>query len=42
MSAREIAKVVAPLEELHQDIPHLDNRVDELAEVMARPADPNR
>jgi hypothetical protein len=32
--------VVALLEELRHDSPHLHNRVDELAEVMAQPADP--
>jgi uncharacterized membrane protein len=40
LSEQKIAKVVALLEELRQDSPHLQNRVDELAEVMARPADP--
>ena len=40
LSEQKIAKVVALLEELRHDSPHLRNRVDELAEVMARPADP--
>ena len=40
LSEQKIAKVVALLEELRQDSPHLHNRVDELAEAMARPADP--
>jgi uncharacterized membrane protein len=40
LSEQKIAKVVALLEELRHDSPHLHNRVDELAEVMARPADP--
>jgi Natural resistance-associated macrophage protein len=31
---------VSLLEELRRDSPHLHDRVDELAEVMARPADP--
>ncbi len=40
LSEQKIAKVVALLEELRHDSPHLRNRVDELAEVMAQPADP--
>jgi len=40
LSEQKIAKVVALLEELRHDSPHLHNRVDELAEVMAQPADP--
>ena len=40
LSEQKIAKVVALLEELRHDSPHLNNRVDELAQVMARPADP--
>ena len=40
LGEQKIAKVVALLEELRRDSPHLHNRVDELAEVMARPADP--
>ena len=40
LSEQKIAKVVALLEELRHDSPHLRNRVDELAEEMARPADP--
>ena len=40
LSEQKIAKVVALLEELRRDSPHLHDRVDELAEVMARPADP--
>ena len=40
LSEQKIAKVVALLEELRHDSPHLQSRVDELAEVMARPADP--
>ena len=40
MTEQKIAKVVALLEELRRDSPHLHDRVDELAEVMARPADP--
>ena len=40
LSEQKIAKVVALLEELRHDSPHLHNRVDEMAEVMARPADP--
>ena len=40
LTEQKIAKVVALLEELRRDSPHLHDRVDELAEVMARPADP--
>jgi uncharacterized membrane protein len=40
LSEQKIAKVVALLEELRQDSPHLRDRVDEQAQVMARPADP--
>ena len=40
LSEQKIAKVVALLEELRHDSPHLHNRVDEVAEVMAQPADP--
>ena len=40
LSEQKIAKVVALLEELRNDSPHLHNRIDELAEAMARPADP--
>jgi len=40
LSEQKIAKGVALLEELRHDSPHLHNRVDELAEVMAQPADP--
>ena len=40
LSEQKIAKVVALLEELRYDSPHVHNRVDALAEAMARPADP--
>ena len=40
LSEQKIAKVVALLEELRHDSPDLHNRIDELAEAMARPADP--
>ena len=40
LGEQKIAKVVALLEELRQDSPHLRNRVDELAEAMSQPADP--
>ena len=40
LSGQKIAKVVALLDELRHDSPHLHNRVDEMAEVMAQPADP--
>ena len=40
LSEEKIAKVVALLEELRQDSPHLRDRVDELAEAMSQPADP--
>ncbi len=37
---QKIAKVVALLEEVRQDSPRLHDRVDELAEAMFLPADP--
>jgi uncharacterized membrane protein len=40
LSEQKIAKVVALLEELRQDSPHLNDRVDELAKAMSQPADP--
>ena len=40
LSEQKIAKVVALLEELRHDSPHLRDRGDELAEGMAKPADP--
>jgi uncharacterized membrane protein len=40
LTEQKIAKVVALLEELRQDSHHLRDRVDEQAQVMARPADP--
>jgi uncharacterized membrane protein len=40
LAEQKIAKVVALLEELRRDSPHLHDRVDELAEGMARPAEP--
>ena len=40
LSEQKIAKVVALLEELRRDSPHLHNRVDAMAEVMAQSADP--
>ena len=40
LSEQKIAKVVALLEELRQDSPHLRDRVDEIAEAMSRPVDP--
>jgi uncharacterized membrane protein len=40
LSEQKIAKVVALLEELRQDSPHLRDRVDQLAEAMSQPADP--
>ena len=40
LSEQKIAKVVALLEELRRDSPHLDDRVDDLAKAMSRPADP--
>ena len=40
LSEEKIAKVVALLEELRQDSPHLRDQVDELAEAMSQPADP--
>ena len=40
LSEQKIAKVVALLEELRHDSPHLHDRVDEMADEMAQPADP--
>ncbi|RBP17261.1 putative membrane protein [Roseiarcus fermentans] len=40
LSEQKIAKVVALLEELRQDSPQLHDRIDELADAMSRPADP--
>jgi hypothetical protein len=40
LSEQKITKVVALLEQLRQDSPHLRDRVDELAEAMSQPADP--
>jgi uncharacterized membrane protein len=40
LSEQKIAKVVALIEELRQDSPHVRDRVDEQAEVMSQPADP--
>ncbi len=40
LSEQKIAKVIALLEELRQDSPHLHDRVDEQAEAMSQPADP--
>ena len=42
LSEQKIAKVVALLEELRHDSPHLHDRIDELAEGMAQPVDPHR
>ena len=40
LSEQKIAKVVALLEELRRDSPAVRDRVDKLADAMARPADP--
>jgi uncharacterized membrane protein len=40
LSEQKIAKVVALLEELRQDSPHVRDRVDKQAEEMSQPADP--
>jgi uncharacterized membrane protein len=40
LTAQKTAKVVALLEELRRDSPAVHDRVDELANVMSRPADP--
>ena len=40
LSEQKIAKVVALFEELRRYSPQPRDRVDELAKVMARPADP--
>lgn len=40
LSEQKTAKVIALLEELRRDSPAVRDRVDQLADVMARPADP--
>ena len=40
LNEQKTAKIVALLEELRRDSPAIHDRVDEQAEVMARPADP--
>ncbi len=40
LSDRKLAKIIDLLEESRRDNPLLDNRVDEAAEDMAKPADP--
>jgi uncharacterized membrane protein len=40
LSEQKTAKVIALLEELRRDSPLVHNRIDELADVMGRPADP--
>ncbi len=40
LSEQKTAKVVPLLEELRRDSPHLRDRVDQLAEAMSQPADP--
>lgn len=40
LSEQKIAKVVALLEELRQDSPHVNHRKDDLAEAMSQPSDP--
>ena len=40
LNEQKTAKVIALLEELRRDSPHVHDRVDELADVMGRPADP--
>jgi uncharacterized membrane protein len=40
LSEQKTAKVVALLEELRRDSPLVRDRVDELANIMARPVDP--
>jgi uncharacterized membrane protein len=40
LSEQKTAKIVALLEELRRDSPEIHDRIDEQADVMARPADP--
>ena len=40
LSEQKTAKVIQLLEEVRRDSPHIHDRVDQEAEVMARPADP--
>jgi uncharacterized membrane protein len=41
LAEQKIAKLIALLEELRRDIPSVQNRVDEIAEVMQEPVDPH-
>jgi uncharacterized membrane protein len=40
LSEQKTAKVIQLLEEVRRDSPHIHDRVDQEAEAMARPADP--
>jgi uncharacterized membrane protein len=40
LSEQKTAKVIQLLEEVRRDNPHIRDRVDQEAEVMAQPADP--
>jgi uncharacterized membrane protein len=42
LSEQKTAKVIQLLEEFRRDIPLVENRVDEQADAMAEPADPER
>lgn len=42
LSEQKAAKVIQLIEELRRDIPIVHNRVDQQADAMARPADPER
>jgi uncharacterized membrane protein len=42
LNEQKTAKVIELLEEFRRDIPIVDNRVDDQAEAMAEPADPER
>jgi uncharacterized membrane protein len=42
LSEQKTAKVIQLLEEFRRDIPIVDNRIDEQADAMAEPADPER
>lgn len=41
LTERKTAKIIALLEELRRDSPHVHDRIDEQAEDMARPANPH-
>jgi uncharacterized membrane protein len=41
LAEQKVAKLIALVEELRRDIPSVENRVDEVAEMMTQPVDPH-